>query len=109
MWVIILLLSYAFACPVARDKLISCIETRIDLNNDKMLTALEFDTFLSSATCINRVLYRYITGQKIMEMCDVNRDGVLTLDDWTSPQGCIRTPENVNLICKLCKNCGINL
>lgn len=98
--IVLLLLTLCLGrCPVERDKLLECFERLVDYNHDNAITASEIDTFLETTT-----MYRYLSGAKVLKMCDVTNDGVLTTADWTPPNACLQSPENINLMCKLCES-----
>lgn len=93
-------------CPEPRDNLIQCFRTLLDTNKDSIITVSEIDHFLSTQTCINENIAKHITGTIIMNTCDLNRDGQLTLSDWTMQNACVSTDQRVDMICVLCERCG---
>lgn len=86
-------------CPVPRDKLLECFKQLVDYNHDNAITAAEIDLFLGTTT-----MHPHLTGAMILNMCDLTKDGVLTIADWTPPNACLRAPEKINLMCKLCES-----
>lgn len=97
---VLLLLTLCLGrCPVERDKLLECFERLVDYNHDNAITASEIDSFL-----LNTPMNQRLTGTMILKMCDINKDGVLTIADWTPPEACLRSPEKINLMCKLCES-----
>jgi hypothetical protein len=42
----------------------------------------------------------------IMNTCDFNHDGVLTLLDWTVTNACVSNPNRIEMVCVLCERCG---
>ena len=109
-FLLLLAVSISAGCPVVRDRLITCFEQLIDLNHDSIITAADIDHFVMTSTCINPRVHDYVTGEKILKMCDTNNDGLLTLTDWTAPNACLQGPaEKINLVCEACQRCGVNL
>jgi hypothetical protein len=106
---LIFILFFAFGiahCPEPRDNLIQCFRDLIDLNKDSTITIAELDHFLANQNCINKKITSHITGTHIMNTCDFNHDGILTLSDWTATNACVSTPHRIEMVCVLCERCG---
>ena len=97
--------SIAITCPTSRDNLIPCFQQLVDKNNDSMISIAEINSFLMSYTCINNHIYNYMNGARIMQICDLNKDGVLTLSDWTHPNACLMKNPEMTIVCNICKTC----
>ncbi len=105
---IFLFIVISIACPTGRDNLIQCFRSLLDSNKDSTITVSEIDYYLRTQTCLPRSVSEHITGTTIMNTCDLNRDGVLTLADWTPLNACVTKPRTAELICNLCVRCGWN-
>lgn len=92
---------------LGRDHLLPCFRSLLDQNHDSIITRHELDAFIDQKnTCIsNYNYYSYISGELIMNTCDLNKDGVLTLSDWDSPRACLVDKYVYNYISRLCGKC----
>lgn len=93
-------------CPVPRDTLIQCFRKLLDKNRDSIITVAEIDNYLATQTCIPRTVSDHLSGTILMNTCDLNRDGALTLADWTPSNACVTNPKRIEMICHLCVKCG---
>lgn len=105
---IFLFIVTVIACPTSRDNLIQCFRSLLDTNRDSSISVSEIDYYLRTQTCLPKSLSEHITGHLIMNTCDLNGDGVLTLSDWTPFNACVTNPKRVEMICNLCVRCGWN-
>lgn len=89
---LILLLLFAFAyggrCEnMARNELLNCFSQKVDLNHDGNITRAEIPS---------------ITKPWFFDICDLNHDGVLNLEDWNHPDACCQTRECIKKVCIIC-------
>jgi hypothetical protein len=104
MWTILLLLLLLAlgdaTCPEHIDstwaRLVSIVgETTISPSKvDQLIASLK-----AKDACIPKTFS--LTGNDIMEACDLNRDGVLTLEDWNHPSGCMASKPRQIYACRL--------
>jgi hypothetical protein len=103
---IFIAISFAVCPPANRDNLIDCFRKLLDSNRDSIITVSEIDYYLRTQTCLSKVVTDHLSGTIIMNTCDLNRDGQLTLADWTPSNACVTVPKRVEMICNLCERCG---
>lgn len=106
------LVVIATNCPVAsRDDLLQCLDTYVDTNHDSIITVEELDAFLSAqealgaAACLPQSsdFYTHVNGTMLVELCDVNQDGNLTVTgDWDAATGCAQSYDAQLYLCQLC-------
>lgn len=94
MWLIVIaffaLLADAGRCSsMERDTLLSCFSQHIDANHDGRITRDEIPSF---------------TKPWFFDMCDIDRDGALTLADWNAEDACCRDHECIYKVCNTCFN-----
>lgn len=103
---IFLLSTLSFSCPVPRDQLLGCLRTLMDKDGDGVVNIPTLDSLLLKATCLPTTITNHLTGTMIMQMCDTNSDGSLTMADWTASNACIQKPNHLYYACMLCQGCG---
>lgn len=107
---LLLLLIVINACPVPRSVLISCFRNLLDKDHNNIITEYELDKFLESEkayTCLPANLVNELAGKTIINTCDMNNDGQLSIYDWSvHHNSCINTKERIELICNICVQCG---
>jgi hypothetical protein len=103
---IFLLSTLSFSCPVPRDQLLGCLRALMDKDGDGVVDQATLDSLLLKATCLPKTITDHLSGPVIMQMCDTNKDGSLTMADWTSANGCIQKPNHLYYACMLCQGCG---
>jgi hypothetical protein len=82
-----------------REALLPCFSELIDIDKDGSLNTTEIRTFLDT----NKIHAITI----LMHMCDLNRDGVLTVaDDWTPEDACARSQPMITRVCYICVRAG---
>jgi len=106
MYLFFLVIIVTIACPVSRDKLVLCFSQLVDLNQDSIITATEIDFFLDHQQCIDSNIAHHISGQMVINTCDMNKDGILSIADWTRIDACIQTQHNIDYMCTICVSCG---
>ncbi len=81
---------------MGRDLLLGCFSTLVDTDHNNILNMTEISTFLN------------MTGEAtvIMQICDTNHDGSLTLDDWNAPDSCVHSQPIISRICRFCERAG---
>lgn len=89
------LLAAVLAVP--RDSLLPCLQLKLDPNSDGTVTLSELGAAIPS-----RYASRY-SAESLMHLCDVNKDGVLTMADWNTNTSCLISPKVVNFVHKLCQ------
>lgn len=92
-------------CPETRDTLLKCFKRLMDKNNDNVITVKEIDDFVINSGCIRPRIAREITGQLVMNSCDLDRNGILNLADWSHHNSCIHTTAMIERACEFCEKC----
>jgi hypothetical protein len=135
LFLVLILLSAAYAggpppspttCPPAtRDSLLPCILRAMDFDGDETITTQEIGYFLESQytgvysgptpvappleRCIpqlgNAFPLEFRNGTSIMNLCDADFSGNLTLVDWVHPNSCIGSRARQTALCKMCTHC----
>jgi len=108
---IFLVLTCVLSLP-DRDVLLVCFDQLVDTNHDGTITTTELNTIISNTTCFNQGPHfqELVNGTVIMNMCDTNLDGVLTLVDWNhSTKACGRTHTSIKYMYDQCIKCGWNV
>lgn len=105
-FLVFVLIISSLSCPVSRDQILGCIRQLMDSDGDGIIQPQTIDSLLSKATCLPSPITSIMSGAMIMEMCDINRDGSLTMADWTAPNACVTKPNHLYYACTLCQGCG---
>ena len=100
------LIISTLSCPVSRDQILGCIRQFMDSDGDGVIQIQTIDSLLSKATCLPKEITNMLSGSMILHMCDINKDGSLTMADWTSPDACVRKENHLYYACMLCEGCG---
>jgi hypothetical protein len=79
-----------------RNSLLDCFSTYIDKNNDSAIDRSELSLFF-----VNRT--EQDVSKRIFNRCDVNRDNLLTLEDWNMGDCC----KSYDAIVRTCIECQI--
>jgi len=93
------------ACDNTRMAVLECIHTLLDLDHDERITPVEVAVALETTFTF---VPTYLTWQLVMQ-CDLDEDGVLTMDDWAfSPPNatCLPTQNCLNIACNVCVQNG---
>ena len=100
------LLTITHSCPDTRDMLLRCFKRLLDKNNNNAISRGELDEFIKNSQCIpGREWEPYITGKLIIDTCDLDGDGILTLLDWGNHNSCINSKDVVKRMCEFCEYC----
>lgn len=95
----VLLVVVALVCVgAAACDPVACALQWADTNEDAALSAAEINAFVANQPCGPRELR--VTGERVVEACDGNADGVLSAAD----TGCV-TPGISALVCSICAQC----
>jgi Ca2+-binding EF-hand superfamily protein len=104
--IIFLLSTQTLSCPETRDALLRCFKRLMDKNNNNVITIEEIDEFIKTSSCLNTIkIQPYITGKMIINTCDINGDGVLSLEDWSHHTSCIASENIIERVCEFCQLC----
>lgn len=112
LFVICISSSSVSMCPVPRDYLLSCIQHFCDPTLSGSISPASIDAFLNTqrgagaAACVPQPLLSHISGAIIVRDCDVNHDGLLTIDDWNRGMSCLIKQNHQKYFCTLCEKCG---
>jgi len=92
-------------CDCTRGAVLECIQFLFDADHDGIITPVEVAVALQTKLSF---VPDYLTWQFIMR-CDLDEDGVLTMDDWTMmPPNitCLPTQNCVTIACSVCVQNG---
>jgi hypothetical protein len=96
-------------CPGERDNLLGCFSQLIDGDQDGNITVAELDFAFGNLTCLptNSEFTSLYNSTYVMNVCDVDSDGVLSMADWTADNACLKdnTPA-IDYVCRMCYLCG---
>lgn len=111
--VLLLFSCCAYAhCPVPRNDLLNCLKNYIDKNGDDVVSKTELTALFESVEhkhCIPDFIRSHVSPTTIMAECDINQDGLLTLDDWNNPRACVQKQNHQYYMCTLCEQCGFEV
>ena len=103
---LLLIITITNGCPDTRDMLLKCVKRLFDKNNNNAIGKKELDTFIRTSKCIPGEDWEpFITGELIMNTCDIDKDGTLTLLDWGHHNSCIYSKDVVKRLCEFCEYC----
>jgi hypothetical protein len=105
-FLLFILIISTISCPVSRDQILGCIRTFMDPDNDGIIQPETIDSLMTKATCLPKSITNMMSGAMVLQMCDINRDGSLTMADWTAPNACVMKPNHLYYACTLCEGCG---
>jgi hypothetical protein len=74
----------------------------LDKNNNNVISLDELDEFLKTTKCIDG---QHFGAKIIMDTCDLNKDGILSIVDWSHHNACIHSNEIMNKACQFCEKC----
>ena len=107
--VVLVMMTLFFTCLGSRDLLIRCFQQLIDTNRDNILTIRELDEFLSNRAgeCgVPAGVLAHLSGKLILNTCDLNGDGRLSMIDWSQQHACLTTGVGrVRFFSKMCEKC----
>lgn len=83
----IFILHFVFVISVQRDSLLPCLKKFLDHDKNNIITEREIETFLLHY--MPSPLNLYLSGRMIINTCDLNADGVLTMVDWHHQNACL--------------------
>lgn len=86
---------------IDRDILLSCFE-HFDSDNNNELSASELQNILNLANLV----YPEMTGQSLLELCDMDYNGILNIIDWNKPRACCRDEFKKMWTCNTCIKAG---
>lgn len=91
-------MPYQACATLPREGLLSCFSDVVDTNKDGTLSGSEISAFL---------LANDIPGEPVlMRLCDLNKDGSLSMSDWTLPGACAQTQPIITRACYICVKAG---
>jgi hypothetical protein len=96
--------TYA-SCNNSRAAVLECVEQLLDLDHNGQITPVEVAVALRTTFTF---VPDWLTWQMVMR-CDLNEDGVLTMDDWNvNPMNmtCLPTPNCLSIACSVCVQNG---
>jgi hypothetical protein len=112
--VVVLLLLIGFAsgttfagCNNTRAAVLECVEQLLDLDHNGQITPVEVAVALRTTFTF---VPDWLTWQMVMR-CDLNEDGVLSMEDWNiNPTNitCLPTPNCINIACSVCVQNGFS-
>lgn len=92
-------------CNNTRAAVLECIEQLLDLDHNGQITPVEAAVALRTTFSF---VPEWLTWQLIMR-CDLNEDGVLSMDDWNANPvniTCLPTPNCLAIACSVCVQNG---
>jgi hypothetical protein len=101
---------YSHYCPKGDVDVLDCLDVLFDANHDGTLTGAEIDNRLALFTNMTEITSQF-TSVNILNGCDFNNDGVLTMDDWNDPMRlsnstCLSAGVHCGLFCAICSQNG---
>lgn len=84
-----------------REVLLSCFE-HFDSDHNNELSASEIQNILNIAN----VSYPGMTGQALLELCDIDYNGILNSNDWNKIRSCCRDEIKITYTCNVCIHAG---
>lgn len=98
-------LSLCVICFGSRDLLIRCFQKHLDRNRDNIVDLHEMNDFLLHKTqgLLPKELIPHLTGTLIMNTCDLNKDNLLSMIDWSQRHACIKKKKYVAFFRDLCE------
>jgi hypothetical protein len=111
MWAVILVFVVATTglnlptCSGTRNAVLECAQQLFDLDHNGIITPAEVAVALQTTFSF---VPDYLTWQFVMR-CDLNEDGVLTIEDWQfiPPNAtCLPTQNCLNIACSICAQNG---
>ena len=93
------------SCNNTRAAVLECVEQLLDLDHNGQITPVEVAVALQTTFVF---VPEWLTWQLVMR-CDLDEDGVLTIDDWNAnPMNitCLPTQNCINIACSVCTQNG---
>jgi len=94
-------------CNNTRAAVLECIEQLLDSDHNGQITPVEVAVALQTSFTF---VPEWLTWQLVMR-CDLNEDGVLTMEDWNAnPMNmtCLPTQNCINIACSVCVQNGFS-
>ena len=88
------------ACPKEKSLILAQITTTL---GQTALDATQIDAIIAQCKAVNACIpqsYSY-TGAQVVQMCDMDSNGVLDSYDWTHPMGCVTSKLHEIYACRL--------
>lgn len=102
----LLVAACAASCNVTR--IVECMETHLDRDGDGQLNATEIDLHMLEQPC--GPVAKKVMGSSVMDACDFNQDGYITLEDLQhEPVSCVTNQRMQLLLCQECDACDAAL
>lgn len=88
--------SYCY--NITRDQLLDCFSTLVDTNQDAAVSPDEVDAFLALQGITGDLSPRHM----LFIACDLNQDGLLTMEDWNNDTACGTSGRAIHGTCYTC-------
>jgi len=103
-------MMYSHFCPAGESDVLDCIDTFLDANHDGTLTVSEIGDGLAALVNVTEIASQ-INASMVINGCDFNGDGVLTMDDWNAPvrisnSTCLSSGAWCGVFCYICSQNG---
>lgn len=86
-----------------QNRIITCMTTHLDTNENGRIEAEEIDHYIMHETCGTDATR--IRGYTVMKFCDIDKNGYLDSNDYNESTGCVRIAPIRTEICRRCDVC----